>query len=299
MLHPLEQKKAFIQLIVVAEIFGITWAADYWLGRAAGAVTVFLAIALLPAVIAIQAVTDSALKGLDPRQWYHVIRWLKLDYLYVVLCVLALWLLAMMLFSAPIAGVLPFIVQVAVLMFGWLSVLALLGGSIQERRVSDPDDSPVERAELEVSAEEIQRQRDRQIDRIYGEWRSGAQRNAWQTLMRSVEESADPLNELRWLYERIATWAEPRLANRLAQELIPRLLATSCYSESILITRQRLAADPEYRPITAHETLRMARVARDGGDRPTARALLHNFQHVFPNDPLLSAAIDLTQQLQR
>jgi hypothetical protein len=184
-------------------------------------------------------------------------------------------------------------------MFGWLAVLSLLGGSILERRISDPDDSPMEHRELEVTAEEIEKDRRRKIDRIYGEWRSGAQKNAWQTLMREVTSSEDPVHELRWMLERISTWPEPKLAARVAQELVPRLISISRFGEAIAVTRQQLEADPEYRPVTAFETLRMVRIARDGGDRPTARALLRDFQRIFPNDPLQSAALELAQQLQR
>ncbi len=43
----------------------------------------------------------------------------------------------------------------------------------------------------------------------------------------------------------------------------------------------------------------MVRIARDGGDRPTARALLRDFQRIFPNDPLQAAADDLTRELER
>jgi hypothetical protein len=199
----------------------------------------------------------------------------------------------------PLGAVLPLVVKVAVLMFAWLSVLALLGGGILERRISDPDDSPLERRELEVSPEEIQKQRDQKIDSIYGEWRSGARTNAWQTLLRTVEASDDPVDELRWMLAQVSKWPEPKLADRVAQELVPRLLSISRFGEAITVTRQRLAADPEYRPVTAYETLRMVRVARDGGDRPTARALLRDFQRFFPNDPLQTAADDLTRQLQR
>ena len=97
-------------------------------------------------------------------------------------------------------------------MFGWLAVQALLGGAIRERRISDPDDSPIERFEKDVSAEDIERQRERTIDRIYGEWRSGAQKNAWETLMREARDSGDPVVELRWMLTRIARWDEPRLS---------------------------------------------------------------------------------------
>jgi hypothetical protein len=299
MLNPLEQRKSFVQLIVVAEMFGITWAAQYWLGKVGGALIAVLAIALLPAVVAVQTITDTALKGLDPREWYRVIRWLKRDYILVLLGVVLLWLLGLILLSAPTRQALPLVVRIAFFMFAWFSVLALLGGVILERRTSDPDDSPIERAELEVSAEEMARQRNWKIDRIYGEWRSGAHKNAWQTLLRTVAESTDPIAELRWLYERIAVWPDARLANRIAQELVPRLLGISRYSEAMTITRQRLTADPDYRPLTAQDTLHMARVARDGGDRPIARALLNDFRRIFPDDALQPAADEMAQQLQR
>jgi hypothetical protein len=243
-------------------------------------------------------VTDTALKGLNPWEWYRVIRWLKRDYVLVLSGVVAFWLLALALLSAP-AQVLPLVVRIALLMFAWFSVLALLGGAILEKRTSDPEHSPLERIELEVSAEDIARERDLKIDRIYGEWRSGAHKNAWQTLLKTVEEGSDPIAELRWLYERIAAWPDPRLAARIAQDLVPRLLGISRYSEAMSITRQRLAADPNYRPLTARETLRMARVARDGGDRPTARTLLRDFRRVFPDDPLEPDATDMAQQLKR
>jgi hypothetical protein len=224
---------------------------------------------------------------------------MKGDYLLVLAGILSFWVLAWLLLFTVVAEVLPRMLIAALLMFGWLSVLALLGGSILERRLADPDDSPLERAEIEVPHSEIIKVRERKIDSIYGEWRSGAQKNAWTTLMRTVEESEAPVEELRWMLERISGWKEPRLAGRVAQELVPRLIAISRFGEAISVTRQRLAADPSYRPVTAMETLRMVRIARDGGDRPTARALLRDFDRIFPNDPLLNAANDLARELER
>ena len=299
MLHPLNQGKATILLIVTGIFFAIFYAAQYWVGPVAGAIIGLAAVGLLPAVIAVQTAQDSALKGLVPTEWFRLIRWMKSDYALVLGGILAFWVIAFLLLFTELGEPVPRLVCVAILMYGWLSVLALLGGAIRERRISDPDDSPLERRELPISREEIEKERDRKIDSIYGEWRSGAQKNAWETLMREVESSADPLDELRWMYERISRWPEPRLVSRVAQEFVPRLLAANRYGEAITVTRQRLAADPEYRPVTANETLRIARVARDGGDRPTARALLRDFPRFFPKDPLQSVADELSQQLER
>ena len=299
MVHPLEQRKSIVLLIITGMFFAIFYAAQYWAGPIGGSIIGLAAVGLLPAVVAVQTATDSALKALDPREWFRLIRWLKTDYVLVLGCILVFWIFAYLLVFTIVGAAVPRLVRVALLMFGWLSVLALLGGVILERRIADPDDSPMERHELEVPPAEIQKQRDRQIDSIYGEWRSGAQKNAGQTLMRTVETSDDPLDELRWMHERISRWPEPRLAARVAQELVPRLLAISRYGEAIAVTRQRLAVDSQYRPVSANETLRMVRVARDGGDRPTARALLRDFGRIFPDDPLQPVADDLARQLER
>jgi hypothetical protein len=299
MIHPLEQQKSFILLVVVGEFSAAFYAAQYWFGNIAGVVIGIAAVMLLPAVVAVQVASDSALRALDPRQWVRLLRWLRGDYLLVIAAIIVYWLLAWLMLFTVVAEVLPRLVTCALLMFGWLSVLSLLGGAILERRLADPDDSPIERAEQEVDSQSVERERERKIDRIYGEWRSGAQKNAWQTLMREVQASEAPVDELRWVHERISRWDEPRLAGRVAQELIPRLIAINRYGEAITLTRHRLSADRDFRPVTAAETLHMVRIARDGGDRPTARSLLRDFDRIFPNDPLQTAADDLTRELQR
>lgn len=304
MLNPLEQAKSGVLLFITGVFFAIYYAAQYWSyelfgTRVPGAFVGLGAVGLLPAIAAVQVAKDRALQALDPRDWFHLIRWMKSDYLLVLACILIYWLFAYILLVTPLGDHVPLFVLIVALMFGWLAVQALLGGAIRERRISDPDDSPVERFEEGPSQAEIERARERKIDRIYGEWRSGAQKNAWETLLREAEESGDPVGELRWMLERMTSWEEPRLMNRMAQELVPRLIAISRFSEAITLTRQRLAADPGYRPVTATETLRMARIARDGGDRPTARALLRDFPRIFPNDPLQPAADELARELQR
>jgi len=171
-------------------------------------------VGLLPAIAAVQVAKDRALQALDPRDWFYLLRWMKTDYLLVLAGILIYWLAAYILVVTPLGEYVPLFIEVALLMFGWIAVQALLGGAIRERRISDPDDSPVERFEEAESQEQIERHRERKIDRIYGEWRSGAQKNAWQTLMREVQDSGDALVELRWMLERIAKWDEPRLMNR-------------------------------------------------------------------------------------
>lgn len=151
-----------------------------------------------------------------------------------------------------------------------------------------------------VRAEEDRlRERDRQVDRIYAEWRGGAHGNAWRTVLRQLEAADDPVAELHWLYGRIATWPDPRLANRLAQHLLPQLLAARRFSEVLNLTAARLQADATFRPLTGAEAIRIAELARDGGERPTARALLSDFERHYPGDAGQPIAAALAQQLAR
>ncbi len=176
MIHPLEQQKSIILLVVVGEFSAAFYAAQYWFGTFVGAVIGIAAIMLLPVVVAVQVASDSAIRALDPRQWYRLLRWLKGDYLLVIAAIVVYWLIAWLLLFTVVAAVMPRLVTCALLMFGWLSVLSLLGGAILERRLADPDDSPIERTEAEFDPHALERERERKIDRIYGEWRSGAQK---------------------------------------------------------------------------------------------------------------------------
>jgi hypothetical protein len=186
-------------------------------------------------------------------------------------------------------------------MYGWLAIFALIGGVLFERRADlgfdlDPDGSPPADDSTDAQRERL---RDQQIDRIYAEWRGGAQENAWQTINTHLEQSADPLAELRWLYERTARWPDSRLANRLAQELLPKLLTIRRTGEALNIARTCLRADADFRPRLSQDLLNLVRLARDAGDRPVARALLRDFHRFYPGDAQRAAADALTQQLDR
>jgi hypothetical protein len=175
MIHPLQQGKAIVLLIITGIFFAIFYAAQFWAGPIAGAVIGLAAVGLLPAVVAVQTGTDTALLALDPRQWVRLLKWLKQDYLFVLAAILVFWVFAYALVVfEPISIHVPLVLKIALLMFGWLSVLALLGGALFERRIADPDDSPMERAELEVSPVQIERERESAREKSTASMASGA-----------------------------------------------------------------------------------------------------------------------------
>lgn len=296
MMNPVGSARTLMLLFAVGIAFFLSGAASWWLGTGAATAAALLLSSILPAMIAVQGITGSAAQTLNLGVAYRLVQRLGRDYLLIVTCCVLLGTLG----AAVIGSSLPLLVRVAFAMYCWLAVFALIGGVLSERRdelgladaiVADLDDEAADHA--------LEQARARQVDLIYASWRGGAQHNAWKTITTQLEQSSDPLAELRWLYERIARWPDPRLANRLACELLPRLLALRHTGEALDIARARLATDADFRPGSSSDLLALARLARDAGDRPTARALLREFSRFYPDDPGQSAADVLARQLER
>ena len=185
-------------------------------------------------------------------------------------------------------------------MYLWLACFSLAGGVLYEYRDDlglDPMYTP-ERAEAKVDRDR-QREFDRLADGIFAQWRGGSFRNAWNQVETHLRGSADPMEALTEFYERASTWSDQRLADRLAQELLPKLLLARRTGQALDVVRSRVRQNVQFRPLQPSDTLRLAELARDAGDRPTARALLREFGTRFPEAPMLAAAENLARQLER
>jgi len=198
------------------------------------------------------------------------------------------------------AGGLSLLLRTALLMLVWLMLFSLLGGVLHTRRVElgfEPEQSPERTRHLDER--ERDRERDRFVDQLFGEFRSGNPHNAWSSIEKHATLSADAVAEYLWIYERVSGWSEPRLANQLAQELLPRLLTARRNGEALRIARDRVRANPEFRPREGSDVVKLAQLARDAGDRPLARALLHDFDRRFPEGAARTSARTLLEQLTR
>lgn len=297
MMNPVSGQRALMVLVIVIIVFFASSAATYWLGAWFATVCALVVAATLPAIVAVQAATGSALQALNLRTCLRLIARLGGDYALIVALVAFATVVSTYVASKDL---LPRIALVALFMYFWLAVFALIGTVLFARRADlGMDDALEPEVDAVESDRELERAHDRLIDRIYAQWRGGAQGNAWKTVSAQFEQSADPLAELRWLYARIAQWPDPRLANRLARELLPRLLAMRHNGEALDMVRARLRTDGDFRPQTSNDLLSLIRLARDAGDRPTARALLRDFERFYPQDAGQPAAALLTRQLER
>ena len=296
MMNPVGEGRSLPVLVFVIAVFFAASAAVFWFGPVLAVIIGSLILAALIAIVAVQGATGSLVQSLNPVRCWRLILRLRGDYIMVLAC--ALVFCALIGIASAVA--LPFILQIALFMYAWLALFSLIGGLLYERRdeLGLSDAYEVETFESDDGSD-LARARQQNIDRIYAEWRGGAHENAWQSVTSYLAQSAEPLIELRWLYDRAKGWPDQRLANRLAQEMLPRLLADRRNGDALDILRERLSSSAEFRPLASADLIRLVQLAREAGDRRVARDLLHDFERFYPNDPAASVASLLTQQLGR
>lgn len=295
MLNPIGEHRAVLCLVFAVGAFFGTDAALYWFGPAGAVAIGVLVLGIVPAVIAIQGATGSAAQSMNPVRCWKLMNRLGSDY-FCIVAVCGGGVLVVML--GEVAS-LPRIVRIAVFMYAWFSLLAVIGGVLHERRADlrmEDIDAP-DIAQLDDTAD-VERERQHFLDLVYAEWRGGSRNNAWRTVTARLDASKDAMTELRWLYQRTRGWPDSRLAHRLAQELVPKLLTLRHNGEALDIARERLSIAPEFRPLASADLIRLAELARDAGDRGTARRLLQDFSRFYPDDPPQLIAL-LQQQLER
>ena len=297
MVNPVGEQRSLVLLIFIVGIFFASNAATFWFGRVFGTLLGITIVLILPAIIGVQGATGSLLQSLNLHRCVRLIARLGRDYVVIVVC--AAGLLTVSVVVARVAAI-PLVVRIAFDMYAWLAMFAIIGGVLFERRLDiglDAAYSP-ERIDSKAAAE-ANHERDRMIDRIYAEWRGGSHITACKTINEILQTSAAPIDELEWMYAKTAAWPDPRLPNQLAQAWLPYLLEAKRNGRVLEVLKERLAVDPTFRPATTTELLRCARLARDGGERKTARSLLQGFAQRYPEDSLRHVAEELSSQLER
>jgi hypothetical protein len=296
--NPLGEMRPLAWGVLLVVIYAATAAMEGLLGPESVEALRLLALAALPAIATSHTITGSWAEALSPGTIVGTTFRLGAGYLLILCVVFACWWLAGDVLAND--GQFSLIVRIALLMLLWLELFAVLGGVIHQRRGDlgfQPEHSP-ERIENREQAE-LDRDRDRFMDQVFAECRSGATHNAWASIEQRIAGSADPIAEYCWIHARAVTWSNPRLAGRIADELLPRLLAGNQNGQALQVLRDQLKVDPEFRPATAEHLLRLVELARDAGDRPTARQLLRDFDRHYPGDPTSVRAQRIAQQLTR
>jgi len=204
-----------------------------------------------------------------------MVRSLGRDYLWVLGCTFAA-AAACTVIPGMVPHV-PSVLRIALLLYAWLAMIAVIGGALRANLDDIADEIPlVIRETRPTGADELEVDRQRWMDTIYGAWRGNARDNAWRFTLERIDHSTDPLSELQWLYAHSIQWQQPLFSNRVAQEIVSLLLREDREAEALRSVRERLALSADFRPRTAEESSRLALLARQWGDRDTAQALLES-----------------------
>jgi hypothetical protein len=258
-------------------------------------VLALLCFVALPASTAALAVSSSVGQALHPGVLWHIARSLNYSYLAIVAVILAYGVVTWWMLSQLV----PWWPLCAWVMFAWLSVFTLIGGSLYEYRIElghEPIHTP-ERREARQQAE-IDRERSRILDRIHAQARSGNLAGAWDTIQMELTEHKHEFASYDWLLEALSDREDARLARRLAQEYVARALGRD-NARATQIAQRALAIDASFRPRSAAQCLRVADLLRLAGDRQSAQNLLQDFATHFPADPAIADAETLLATLAR
>jgi hypothetical protein len=261
-----------VPLLLVVVAFFSTGAASFLLGRIIAAFAAAMILGALPAMLVIQGWTGRVAHSLDPRLWWRVAQVMRSDYAALVGCAAALALACIA--APPVIGDVPRVLRFALALYAWMALIAAAGGALFRHREALGEVLPLIITKLRPqSAEELAHEREAWLDDIYGSWRGGNRGAALERIAARVDQSEDALAELRWLLDRAAAWESPALANHVATDLVSRLLRVDREGEALRIVRQRVAADPGFRPRDAAERRRLGEVAAQWRDADTARQL--------------------------
>lgn len=294
--NPLGEMRPLAYGLLAAVFYAASGTLGDWLGPGLVSAVRLLGLASLPALLATNVVTGSFLQALNPLALVEMTRRLGPGYLLIMLVAAACWWLG----SAIVmdGAQLTLLLRIALLMLLWLALFSLVGGVLYERRLEvgfEAEHSPERRRGREDANRD--RSRDRFIDQVFAEFRSGAHQNALQSIRLRATGSPWPVDEYAWIHERVSAWPSARLANAVARELLPLLLASGRNGEALGVARIRLKADAKFRPASGEQALRLAELARAAGDRPLARALLEEFEAQYPDDADRIRARRLAEEL--
>jgi hypothetical protein len=272
-----------VPFILVCVAFFASGAGSFLLGTAFVTFAALVLLACLPVVLVIQGWTGRLSHSLNPRIWRIVIESFASDYLRVVSWTVAVAALCVAV-PAVIDGM-PRMLRIALWLYSWLAMIALAGGVLFANRERLSEILPLVLRELGPdSLNDPAKEREEWLDYIYGAWRGNAVENAYRSAMERVEQSAEPLQELGWLWRRVSRWEPPELSSRIARELISRLLTEDREGEALRLIKE-CRSDPRFRLQNKDETLRLARLAANWGDRDLASALLREEQIEQPSRP--------------
>jgi len=311
MLNPFNESRPLFQLVLVLVVAAVLGVLALFVDPRLAIALAVIAFIALPASTAALAVSTSIWQAVHPGVIWHIARTMGTSYLAIVGVVLAYgficWVWAIGGITSHGFSLGDFVqgglhmgwTLCALVVFAWLSVFTLIGGSLFEHREllgHEAIDSPERRAARIQN--EIDKQRARILDRVHFEARAGNLPDAWKSIELELAQEQHSFEFYDWMLERLSERSDQRLAYRLAQEYIARALGRD-NARAAQVAQRALRADADFRPRSGTQCLRVAELLRLSGDRQSAQSLLRDFAIHFPQDAGIAQAQSMLDVLNR
>ena len=274
---------AVLPVITSLLLVGASWligfagtAAGYWAGIAVAG----LWIVVLPAILSTLALERSLERALNPLNIVAIVRGFGSAYWPMVGMMLA----ALGISAAFSAINLPQFFEIAVGVYA-LFLMAYSVGRItyesRERIGLDVLAAPETREEIEA-AREIEDHK-RVLDEAYQLARTDYTQ-ARDLLDQYQQQSQLDINAVQWIFDRLQSWDDPKVALWFARHLVARRATLGQPHEALKTCLWALGVSKAFRPQGPEHTYLLGKAAIDSGQFRLGTALLHDYATRFPDD---------------
>ncbi len=277
MVNPVDEQRPLAQAALIAGGVYLAFELGRHTAPVCGWLVGMLLLFLLPASIAVLAMSGNVLRAAWPPELLSLVRGSGRDYLVPLGSIVT--------FPLLLAGFvwlgLPAWIATAGAQLGLLLVFALVGGALHEHRLELGIEFKTTRERLaERSQREHVSERNRTMERAYMKFRVGKPLEGWQEIAAWLQvhgAANDPSDKLllehRAVLAVIREWDDVRPADRLTDDLVGLYLARRETGRALQVVEERLASNALYRPKHAADANRLAELAAAAGKRALRRHL--------------------------
>jgi hypothetical protein len=222
--------------------------------------------AVIPASLAVLAITRSPGQAISPRPVMQMIAVCRWHYLLVPAAIVPGYLVTSLLISVNA----PDLLILATRFYSLFLVFTFTGGLLDARGVRfaltfDGDDGD-EDTELPPELDDLSRSRQRVLNHAYGFFSRGNTSGAIAHVQSALENESDIDGAYRWYFDEMLEWESKDGALLLAQANLTRLLDEKRDVEVVKLISRCLIENPRFRPLPGDLDAAMDAATRLGRD---------------------------------
>lgn len=269
MFNPAENFWSLFPLVLLAVIVWGAWLLATSVSVTAAIVYGVSVFLLVPASMALLAITRSPLESLNPTAIMRLLRECSGDYLLIIA---QFGLTSVLLFGLAVIGTPDFVIRFAsiyqaALLFTFTG--AVLHANKIALQVDIPDALEPDEAAIEKN---LLKQRQGIANHAYGFVSRGNRAGGLQHIQSWIDSDPDPDDAYRWFFLEILKWESSDAALFFAQTWLSRLLRQQENVEALKLVARCLLQNPQFRPLE-EDRERVRELARQANHEDLLRQL--------------------------